>query len=275
MMQRFLRLVACVALSCLTLPAVAAIPEGLLNLGPGSDLDLQADQGIEWRQKEQRYVARGNVVLRKGTTTLRASEVGARYDTVRGKIAVRELFADGGFQVTTDRETLTGEQALYDLQKGYLRITGNTIRLTTPQQQASATRSFEYWDATQRAVIKGNATVTQDGNTLRADTLTLFLRRESPGSRRMTIRRAEAAGNVRITTPQESLSGASGFYDADTGIVRINDKVMLRRGGHALAGSDAEVNLKTGVSTLRNTSPAEGGRVRGVLQIDELEDGQE
>ena len=273
--MRAFRSIAFLLLALLMVSAEAAIPEGLLNLGQGNDLELQADQGIEWRQKEKRYVARGNVVLRKGTVTLKANEVGARYDTVKGKTVVRELFADGGFRITTDTETLIGGQAMYDLQKSHLRIIGGPIQLTTPEQRASADRSFEYWGNARRAVIKGNATVTQDGNTLKADTLTLFLQPQTPGSQKLTIQRAEATGNVRITTPQESLSGESGFYDAVQGIVRINDKVMLRRGGHELAGSDAEVNLKTGVSTLENTSKADGGRVRGVLRLDALEEKQQ
>jgi lipopolysaccharide export system protein LptA len=279
--------VACVAAVALWLllgagVARAAIPEALLNLGQGDDLDLQADEGIEWRQKEQRYVARGNVVIRKGPVTLRASEVGARYETVNGKTVVQELFADGGFSATTAQESLTGGQAVYNLQNGTFRVTGGPIRLKTPDQQASADTSLEYAMATRTVIARGNAMVTQDGNTLRADTLTLLLQPQGgaagkpakaasggmPG--KMTLRRADAVGNVLITTPQESLSGQSGFYDAEAGVVRINNKVVLRRGGHQLAGSDAEVNLKTGVSTLENRNPADGGRVRGVLRVDEL-----
>jgi lipopolysaccharide export system protein LptA len=75
-------------------------------------------------------------------------------------------------------------------------------------------------------VIRGNATVTQGGNTLKADTLTPFLEPQSPGSQKLRIRRAEANGNVLITTPQESLSGESGFYDVTAGIVR---KIAVRR----------------------------------------------
>jgi lipopolysaccharide export system protein LptA len=268
-MRCWISVLGCILVG-LAFSARAAIPEAFLNLGQGNDLELQADQGIEWRQQEQRYVARGNVVLRKGVMTLKAQEVGAKYDTIQGKTTVRKLFASGGFRVMTDRETLTGGKAVYDLAKSHLRITGGPIRLITPEQRASADDSFEYWGNARRAVIRGNATVTQDGNTLKADTLTLFLEPQSPGSHKLRIRRAEANGNVLITTPQESLSGESGFYDATAGIVRINNRVMLKRGGHALEGSDAEVNLKTGVSTLENRS-TDGGRVRGVLRLDELE----
>ena len=273
--MRVLRKLLCGLLAGLAMSAHAAIPEGLLNLGQGNDLELQADEGIEWRQKEQTYVARGNVVLRKGAITLKASEVGANYQTVKGKTVVQQLFASGGFRVTTAQETLSGERAAYNLQKGYLKITGDRIELITSQQRASATESFEYWSNLRRAVIKGNATVTQDGNTLKADTLTLLLQPQTPGSQKMTIRRADATGNVHITTPQESLRGESGFYDADAGLVRINNKVMLRRGEHELSGSTAEVNLKTGVSTLQNTDKTGDGRVRGILRLDALEEKQQ
>jgi lipopolysaccharide export system protein LptA len=262
-------LLSCTLLLCSGTGASAAIPESLLNLGKGDDLELQADEGIEWRQKEHRYIARGNVLLRKDGMTLKAATVGADYDTVADKTQVRTLFAEGGFVAATATEQLTGGKAVYDLQKGTLHLTGGPIVLKTREQTARADDSFSYDVNARRAVVRGNATLIQDGNTLKADTIILLLVPERAGSNKLVIKRADATGHVHITTPQESLTGNSGFYDAIAGIVKINDKVVLRRGGHSLAGSEAQVNLKTGISTLENTG--NGGRVHGVLRVDELE----
>ncbi|MFN7001449.1 MAG: LptA/OstA family protein, partial [Elioraea tepidiphila] len=74
--------------------------------------------------------------------------------------------------------------------------------------------------------------------------------------------RAEAFGNVRITTANEVVRGERGVYTPGDGLARVSGNVRITRGQNQLNGAYGEVNMKTGVSRLL---PAPGGRVTGMI----------
>src|SRR5262249_39691468 len=100
---------------------------------------------------------------------------------------------------------------------------------------------------------------------------------------KQSLKRVEALGNVVITTPTEVARGNRGDYDADTQVATLTGNVRLTRGDNQLNGDRAEVNMKTGISTLLagdgrpaagQTNPAEGKRVRVLLMPGQADSGK-
>ena len=86
----------------------------------------------------------------------------------------------------------------------------------------------------------------------------------------LELRRIEAFGNVRITTPLERARGNHGIYYADRELATLDGDVKITREENQLNGQYAEVNLKTGISRLLPGPPGtaagtSGGKVRGLL----------
>jgi len=76
------------------------------------------------------------------------------------------------------------------------------------------------------------------------------------------LQRVEAFGHVAINTPTETVTGDRGIYVAETGLARLGGNVRITRGQNQLNGSDAEVDLNTGVSRLLAGNT---GRVAGLV----------
>ncbi|MSP04877.1 MAG: hypothetical protein EXR05_06490 [Acetobacteraceae bacterium] len=185
--------------------------------------------------------------------------------------------AIGQVHIYTATDHCWGDRAVYDMDQAVMLMTGGALKLTTPTQVLTARDSLEYWTQRRMAVARGNAVVvTNDGKRVTADTLVAFTEEDgaarraeaapsgagpaAPGTGK--LQRVEAFGHVVITTPTEIVGGDRGIYLADSGKARLGGNVRITRGQNQLNGSDAEVNLNTGVSRLLAGS---GGRVAGMV----------
>ena len=72
----------------------------------------------------------------------------------------------------------------------------------------------------------------------------------------------EAFGNVTVRTVTDTATGDRAVYVPDTGIARLAGHVRITRGNNQLDGSEAEVNMKTGISRLLAGT---GERVKGLV----------
>ena len=238
------------------------------NQGGDQPISIDAEEGIEWQQAKQVYIARGNATATQGGVTVRADSLTAHYRTSKkGDTEIWRIVADGNVKISTDKETATGDKAVYDIDNGVLVMTGKTVRLDTPTEKISAKQSLEYWDTKRIAVARGNALAIKDGRELRADVLTAHLKETKRGA--LELARMEAFGNVEVATQNEVARAEYGDYNPDTGIANMAGSVKISRGTNQLNGEFAEVNMKTGVSRLlaQPKGVAGGGkRVRGLIQ---------
>ena len=234
----------------------------------GGPLEVDAEQGIEWRQGEDTFIARGNAVARRGGSEVRADELIAHYREVNGATQIYLIEAIGTVNIASHTEKVFGDRAVYDLDKAVAVVTGSDLRLTTPTDLVTARDSLEYWENRNIAVARGGASITREDRVLRAETLTANLTRDRQGALRVT--QVDALDNVNITTANEFVSGDKGVYDVDRDIAVLEGSVKITRGENQLNGDRAEVNLKTGISRL--TSLKQSGRVQGLLVPKSAED---
>lgn len=240
-------------------------------------IEVQAENGIEWRQKENRLIARGNATAARGGVILYADELIAHYrDGDDGNTEIYRLIAEGDVRIVSDGETGLGSRAEYDVDQAVMVLTGNPARLETPGNVITAQRGVEYWPTRKMAVARGDATVLRNGRTLRADVLTARFREQAGGGSDVDL--LEAVGGVVITTDDEEVRARRGAYDPQTSIATLADDVVITRGDNVLSGAYAEVDLETGVSKLfaqprgADLPPATGGeRVRGVFIPEQVE----
>lgn len=246
-------------------PAQALDMGGSESSGP---VEVVADNGIEWIQSENRFIARGNAVATRGDVAVRADVLSANYrDRPDGGGAeIAYLIAEGDVQITsTDGRAVVGDRARYDVDNGQIVITGQALRLVTPNETLTAQDSLEYHMREGVAYARGGARLIQDGRSLSADTLTAYIESGVDGAPSQGLSRLLADGNVTITTPEETARGSQGNYDAKTGIAILTGSVRIIRGTNVLDGSQATVNMRTGISTL--TGQGEDGRARAVLSV--------
>jgi lipopolysaccharide export system protein LptA len=223
---------------------------------------VEADQGIEWQQQKQLYVARGNAKATRGDVAVYGQVLMAYYrKTAAGGSDIWRLEADGEVKIASPNETALGDKAVYDVDNGIFVLTGKSLKLDTPKAAITARDSLEYWQKMSYAVARGNAQATREDKSVRAKVLTAHFMPDQKGD--LQIKNIEAFQDVLITTPNAVARAMYGDYNLESGIATLKGSVKITRGDDQLNGECAEVNLNTGISRL--FACAKQDRVRGLL----------
>ncbi|MDP2699193.1 LptA/OstA family protein [Thalassospira sp.] len=261
-----------VALVAAMMPGLAfADALGLAQSGSGG-LEVESDNGIEWRRNEQILIARGNAVATRGTSKINADELRALYRDKDGNTEIYRIEAEGSVVLSSDTDVARGDDAVYDLEQSVVVLTGKDLSYQTPTETLTAEDSLEYWELDRMAVARGNALAMAGERRLRGSVLTA--RFEAGPNGENELHRIDGYGDVSIRTATEFVVGDEGTYDAKTGIVTLTGSVKITRGDNQLNGDRAVVDLNTGVSRLTsNANGTSGGssRVRGLLVPDKEE----
>ncbi len=262
--------------ACLTAIAAAIALAGAAahaqTMGlPGADrntpIEIHADQGIEWQQGAQAYIARGNASAKQGDVTVVADQLIAYYrNNSSGGTDVWRIDAQGNVRIASPAQSAHGDKAVYDVDNGVLVLTGKAVRLDTANERITARDSLEYWDKKNLAVARGDALAVRGDKKLRADVMTAHFTngtvpqagKDKTKSESGRLTQIDAFNNVVVTGPTEVVRGNQGVYYADSAIAVLTGNVRITRGQNQLNGERAEVNMNTGVSKLTG-----GGRVGG------------
>jgi lipopolysaccharide export system protein LptA len=272
-----------------------------LDLAHGGPIAITASDEIEWRQEQREVIARGNAKAVRQNVTVTADRLIAFYRPKNGAAAqpapppqpaqpapsvvtdpdtggneIYRVQAEGNVRIFTPTDQVQGDRAVYDMDKAVLVVTGHALKLTTPNDVLTARDDLEYWSQKHMAVARGNAVaVTNDGRRIAADTLVAYTT-DAPSSPSPTppqnaadpltasgkLQKVEAFGNVTVRTVTDTAIGERAVYVPDTGIARLAGRVRITRGENQLDGSEAEVNMKTGIAQLL---PGPSERVQGLV----------
>ena len=234
---------------------------GLPNQTRALPIEILADNGIEWQQDAQAYIARGNAKAQQGEVTVHADQLTAYYEKgADGSTQIWRIDADGHVRITTPQQTAYGKKGVYQVTKGVFVLTGSP-RLVTKTDVITAKKSIEFIEAKSLAIARGDAVAIREDKRLRADVLTAYFVKGKGGKNQ--VDRVDAYDNILISTPDEIVRGRRGVYYTKTGIIVLRGSVKITRGNDQLNGESAEVNLNTGVSRLLSDGK---GQVRGIFQ---------
>ena len=196
----------------------------------------------------------------------------------QGDSELYELDAVGHVHIYTTTDNAYGDHAVYSMDSAVLVLTGAHLKLTTLHDVITARDAIEYYSVKRVAVARGNALiVADDGRSIAADTLVGYLAppvattadaaptaaaSTDPLGQAGQLQKVDAIGHVVIHTTTDTATGNRGVYLPPTGQARLGGNVHITRGPNTLTGSDALVNMKTGIATLL---AAPGGQVAGTL----------
>lgn len=226
-------------------------------------IEISAGQALEWKQKDLQYIARGDVVITQGATTVKADTVIADYrEGKESKTEIWRLTATDNVIISDAENTILGDKGVYLIDGGIATVTGTNLKLTTPEQIITATEKMEYSADKGTAAAIGNAKVVQGNDTLTSSRLNVFFKKNENGKNE--LQKIDAVGHVKIVTPDETLTGDSGTYNAGNDTATINGNVKIIRGPNTLEGTRATVNLTSKISRIYGNEKT-GGRVKGVF----------
>lgn len=259
---------------------------------------VTADRLIAWYRKKNgppgHAVAAGPATAAPagqaaaGPADANAGQYALTGDGDTGGNEVYRVQAQGNVHIYSNTDQLWGDVATFDLDQAVVVVTGHDLRLQTPDNVLTARQDLEYWTQKHMAVARGDAVVVnKEGRRLQADTLVAFTAASSapakpapaaaPGATAAPgaaaggqgallgdgkLRKVEAYGHVVVRTALDTVTGDRAVYVPATGVARVIGNVHITRGPNQLAGAQAVVDLKTGVSRLLAGNT---GRVQGLL----------
>jgi len=293
-----------------------AVAQGLSLSGVSEDrpIEVSADHGIEWQQDAQVYIARGNAMAKRGTTEVHADTLTAHYRPIKGtggkaseskgskaedtggETEIYRLDADGHVTIKGERQTVVGDQAVYDVDQQIGIVTGKALKMTTATDMVTARDSLEWYDQKQIAVARGDALAVRDVKAIRADVLTAHMTKDKPPlaaakpdkalpaaaqtkprnaamplgatDESSRISRVDAQGHVLVSTQTDVGRGDYGVYNADSGIATLLGNVTVTRGPNTVRGEYAVMDLNNNISRMM-AAPATPGaaptRVEGLF----------
>jgi lipopolysaccharide export system protein LptA len=164
------------------------------QLGTGDStlpINIQADNGIEWQQNQQLYIARGNAVATRGPATIKADTLIAHYRQAKSpntantgnNSEIYRVEADGNVVISRDNRTVVGDHADYDMDQGIGIVHGKALKMTTATDVITARDGLEWYDEKQIAVARGDAVAVRNGGrTIKADVLTAYMVKVAAGA---------------------------------------------------------------------------------------------
>ncbi len=227
-------------------------------------IEISAQKSLEWLQNSNEYIAKGDVIVTQSDLTLQADNLTANYDNNSGdNLNITRITAIGNIVVKDAGNTALGDKITFDLQTNDIVLTGENIKLITPEQTITANDSLTYNTQSGQAKAVGNAKIKTVKETLQASAITAEFFK-NPQTNKQELQKATANKNVKITTDEEIITGNKAIYEAKKNTATITGNVKIQRGVNTLEGNRAVVNLVTNISQIFGDKKS-GTRVKGVF----------
>lgn len=235
-----------------------------------NDINIDADERVEWYRNEQKIVAIGNAVATKNTNTLKGNVLTMIYEKVmlengEQKNQMQKILSDGAVRLEVDGANGKGEHFNYDLPTQTAVLIGSPARLENATGEITATGSITYLGAENKSIAEGDVVAKNPDYTVYADKMISYFDTDKQGKK--TLNRVEiyAKGKpVKIVNKQSTVTGRRGVYFPLENKLKIFENVVINQNNDILKGEYAETDLKTGISRLL-AGKNKGSRVSGVF----------
>ena len=226
---------------------------------------LTSEGGLEWNSNEKTLTAEEKALVVRGDTALGADKITAYYkdslDNKDNEVYLVKAFGD--VIITTPKQTVYADSAVYEIEKSVIILKGNPVKLLAGQEQMTA-QVLELWQNEDMAVARQNVVAKKDVRRLEADVVRAYFVKKG---NKTEVERFEAENNVVITNDKEKVQGDEGVYLVDKETATLQGNVKISQGNNFIIGEVADINMKTGVSRLQMLSEKgkSKGQVRGVF----------
>ncbi|QCE33843.1 hypothetical protein FAI41_08795 [Acetobacteraceae bacterium] len=163
--------------------------------------------------------------------------------------------AIGHVHIFNQKDQAWGDHGIYDMDKGIMLLTGKKLRVVSAKEFITARDVMEYYPDTHISIARGDATVTtNEGKRITADIIKSIgysdEEKAKLGPNPPDLDRAFGWGDVTIRTPTQTAVGDRGVYLFGPELARLMGHVRVTQGQNQNNGSQAIVNMKTGISRM-------------------------
>lgn len=229
------------------------------------NVEITADNGIEWHQNDNKMVAEGNAKAVREKMVLKAEKISAFYNDKEkdGNSKINLIKAEENVSMNDMESKAYGDSADYYVEKGLMFLRGKPAKIMAGNDIIKADDVIEIYLDDNKSIARGNAHAKKEDSDIYADVMTIFF---IQGKKDKEIHKVEVFGNVKIKTPTETITGNKGVYLVKEGVASVNGNVEIDQQDNKLKGEYAKINLNTGVSKL---FAGKKNKVQGVFKTED------
>ena len=213
-----------------------------------TELKVEADESLEWFEKEKYYLAKGNVILTKDGLILNASKVRANYQEDNGENVLKMIIANGNVVLIKGRIKATGEFMRYNVKDKIALISGTFQTFTSPSGYIESNKKLIFNDNTNKAQAIGRVKIILKNKTK------IFADRVNADftGKAKSLQKAIAKGNVVIENYIDGKKSQAdiGIYNSKKETIELKGNVKIINQGSVIMGSKGINNIKTGISKI-------------------------
>lgn len=235
------------------------------------NIEIDAEQKIEWHRNEQKIIAIGNAIATKEKNILKGDKLTVIYERVQledgtQKNQIQKVFSDGNVKIEMPDAYGTGEHFDYHLPLDKAILIGKPALLKNQQGELTAEESITYYGAENKSIALGNVIAKNPDYTIYADKMISYFDTDKHGKKSLNRVEIYASNKpVKIINKQSTVTGKRGTYFPIENKLKIFDNVVINQNNDILNGDYAETDLKTGISRLLATK-SKNSRVTGVFR---------
>ena len=235
----------------------AAVMICLACAAQSEDLIVNAENSLEWNQKEAFYHASGQAEAVQGNQEIKADSLKAFYNPQTDARTITRIIANGTVSFTDEVHKGRGQMLDYDANSSVYLLQGPGAAISGPDGAGKAEDTILFKRAEQLVeLIKDAEIKLADGRFLSGQKIILYLDEAD------NIDRITAAGEVTIIQASGSTATSNkADYDRAGNKAVLTGNVIVKDGDTELSGDRAEVDFTSGVSKM--LSDKSGGRVSG------------
>ena len=230
-----------ILLSCIS---ILNFGEILANSKDGSNLIVEADNSIEYFEKEKFYLASGNATASKDGLSLNANEIKAFFKNKDNEIDL--LIGKGKVSIKNKEIFGKAEKVIYDFKKKIITLSKGTQSLQTREAFIQSKKFLSFDNLKKIAKSKGTVKLILKNKTkVYSNQLSATFNKKSN-----YLEKAIAKGNVLVITKSESSSCDIAFFDKKTNLITLKGNVIIEKNNSKIIGEKGVTNLKTGITKL-------------------------
>ena len=219
-------------------------------------LEINADHDIVYDHHNNTCVATGHVKAQYGDYVLDCDQLTTYFrPDATGKSALWRVKAQGHVVMHSlkEQQTAYGDCGVYELDRNYVTLTGENLKLTVDDLIVTARDSIEYARTENKVYAKGNAVAEKVDRLIKGNVLTAVFHCDAQGKHE--IERIDAHKDVVISTKSDYATGDQGTYRKAHDVATLEGHVKISKPTEQIEGGYAEVMLNTGKSRVLNQKP--------------------
>ncbi len=209
-------------------------------------LIVEADNSIEYFEKERYYLATGNAIASKNGITLKADKIKAFFQKKVNDNQIEIIFGIGNVTISKNRILATGNHVVYNFINETIKFSNGNQFFKTDDIFIESKKFLLYDNKNYTAKGKGEVKILLKKNIkiLADEVKAIFSQNDN------SLLEAIGTGNIKIITKSGSSFAKKAKYDKKSNMIFLEENVRIFQNNISIIGHSGVTNLKTGVSKI-------------------------